>query len=65
MSGKAHPQAIAAVVANTTTHTGRWKMDGRVGSSIDAVARVLFIIGVIINGGQRYSFLLDKLQLGK
>ena len=27
ISGKAHPHAIAAVKANTTTHTGRWNMD--------------------------------------
>lgn len=27
ISGKAHPHAIAAVKANTTTHTGCWNMD--------------------------------------
>jgi hypothetical protein len=27
ISGNAHPHAITAVRANTTTHTGRWNMD--------------------------------------
>ena len=27
ISGNAHPHAIAAVRANTTTHMGRWNMD--------------------------------------
>jgi hypothetical protein len=27
ISGKAQPQAMAAVMANTTTHAGRWNME--------------------------------------